>query len=220
MILTKCGLRCLGLLLTLRSSDARPREADLEVEVHIYNYSAVPEETLTRAEHVAEEIFHPAGVKIIWLECPVTRQDAARNRICALPSARPKLELHVLTNFMADAVGTGKDTFGSAALPATLSFGVVAYVYADRARRLAEQREFNVILGRVIAHELGHLLLGSNSHSTMGIMKALWTARDLEPARGASMSFLPIEAKKIHAQILARIGPEMSSTRARLPTIN
>ena len=30
------------------------------------------------------------------------------------------------------------------------------------------------MLGAVSAHELGHLLLGSNSHSRIGIMEAIW----------------------------------------------
>jgi hypothetical protein len=219
MIFTKCGLRYLSFLLTLGGLDARSREPDLEIDVHIYNYSAVSNETLARGEHVAEEIFHPAGIKIVWLDCPVTRQDAARNRTCSLPGARPKLELHVLTDSMSDSVGTGKDTFGSAVVPGNPAFAVVAYVYAGRAHRLAERREFDVILGRVIAHELGHLLLGNNSHSSVGIMKARWTPRDLDPASAASISFLPIEARKIHAQVLARLGPETSSRRATLSTI-
>ena len=59
--------------------------------------------------------------------------------------------------------------------------------------------------GRVIAHELGHLLLGKNTHSAAGIMHATWRARDLEPTREAARSFLPGEAKKIRAQALARL---------------
>jgi hypothetical protein len=206
MILTKCGLRCLSLLLTLGGLDARSREPDLEVDVLIYNYSTVSKATLTQAEHVADEILQAARVKIVWLDCPVSRQEAARNRTCAPSRAHPRLQLQVLTNSMADALETSKDTFGLALLPANASFGTVAYVYADRARLLAEQSEFDVILGRVIAHELGHLLLGNNSHSAVGIMKALWHTRDLEPTREASMYLVPIEAKKIHAQVLARIG--------------
>jgi hypothetical protein len=186
--------------------DNCPVWPELLVQFLARHHIAPPfQQTLARAEHVAEGIFQPAGVKIVWLECPVTRQDAARNRTCALPGIHPKLELHVLTNPMADTFGTDEDIFGSAALPADASFGVVAYVFAERARRLAARREFDVILGWIIAHELGHLLLGNNSHSAIGIMRARWTIRDLETAREASMSFLPNEGKQIRAQVLARI---------------
>jgi len=80
----------------------------------------------------------------------------------------------------------------------------VANVYADRTRELADGREFEVILGRVIAHELGHLLLGKNAHSAAGIMHARWRAQDLGLSRQAAMLFLPGEAKRIHAQVRAR----------------
>ena len=59
--------------------------------------------------------------------------------------------------------------------------------------------------GRVIAHELGHLLIGKNAHSAAGIMHTPWRVRDLEPTREAAMSFLPGEAKRIREQVLSRM---------------
>jgi hypothetical protein len=42
-----------------------------------------------------------------------------------------------------------------------------------------------IILGHAMAHELGHLLLGTNSHSSDGLMRAQWNRGDLaEAARG------------------------------------
>ena len=81
----------------------------------------------------------------------------------------------------------------------------MANVYADRIRELADGREFEVILGRVIAHELGHLLLGKKAHSHAGIMHSRWRAHDLGLSRQAAMLFLPVEAKRIRAKVRARI---------------
>src|ERR1700682_765215 len=39
--------------------------------------------------------------------------------------------------------------------------------------------ETGTLLGHAMAHELGHLLLGSNSHSVRGIMCAEWRTADL-----------------------------------------
>jgi hypothetical protein len=105
---------------------------------------------------------------------------------------------------MADRLGIGGDIFGSALLPTNEGFGVVANVYADRTRELADRREFEVILGWVIAHELGHLLLGEHGHAAAGIMHARWRARDLKPSGQAAMLFLPGEGKRIRAQVRAR----------------
>ena len=60
---------------------------------------------------------------------------------------------------------------------------VLASVYYDYAVRRAksDDAEFEVpiILGCVIAHELGHLLLGSNGHSVTGIMQPRWEAKQV-----------------------------------------
>jgi predicted SprT family Zn-dependent metalloprotease len=121
---------------------------------------------------------------------------------------------------MADSFRGGGDIFGSALLPAKEGFGVVANVYADRTRELADGREFEVILGRVIAHELGHLLLGKNAHSAAGIMHARWRAQDLGLSRQAAMLFLPGEAKRIRAQVMARTVGQLSLMSVELPISN
>lgn len=88
--------------------------------------------------------------------------------------------------------------------PAKEGFGAVPNVYADRARELADRREFEVVLGHVIAHELGQLLLGKNAHSAAGVMHARWGAQDLRLSRQAAMLFLPGEEKRIRAHVRAR----------------
>ena len=59
--------------------------------------------------------------------------------------------------------------------------GCYSDVFYDRATEL--HANWNVgladILGNVMAHELGHLLLGSNSHAGTGIMRAHWQGEEL-----------------------------------------
>ena len=45
------------------------------------------------------------------------------------------------------------------------------------------------IIGTVMANELGHLLLGSNSHSDAGIMKAKWQGEELGLMSRGKMRF-------------------------------
>ena len=47
-------------------------------------------------------------------------------------------------------------------------------VFFDRLRQSQEDFDLALLLGAVSAHELGHLLLGSNSHSRTGIMEPRW----------------------------------------------
>jgi hypothetical protein len=205
MSITGNGFTGLSLLLSWAGLAAQPPDTGLKIEVHIYNYSKVSHEMLVRAEQESARILERIGVATIWLDCPITSQEAVRNRACALPDAPTRLTLRLLSNSMADSLGVGGDIFGSALLPANEGFGVVANIYADRTRELADRREFEVILGRVMAHELGHLLLGKNAHSVAGIMHARWRAQDLGLSRQAAMLFLPREAKRIRAQVRARM---------------
>jgi hypothetical protein len=45
------------------------------------------------------------------------------------------------------------------------------------------------VLGHVMAHELGHLLLGSNAHSRQGIMCPNWHAGELRLASMGGLLF-------------------------------
>jgi hypothetical protein len=202
---TRNGCGGLSLWLSLVGLGAQPPDAGMQIEVQIYNYSKVPHEMLVRAEQESARIFERIGIATIWLDCPLTSQEAVRNRAHALPDAPTRLALRFLSNSMADSLGVDGDIFGSALLPAEVGFGVVANVYADRTRELADRREFEVILGWVIAHELGHLLLGEHRHAAAGIMHARWRARELKPNGQAAMLFLPAEAKRIRAHLRARM---------------
>jgi hypothetical protein len=57
---------------------------------------------------------------------------------------------------------------------------VYAATVADRSAKSGVPQP--TILGRVIAHEIGHLLLGSNSHSAHGLMRASWDVRWPHPS--------------------------------------
>jgi len=188
----------LGIFLSLAAMEAQPAETGLSVEVDVYNYSPVSGSMLARAEQETARIFQYTGVAMTWKDCSAASKAAAQD-------APTTLTLRLLTNFMADALRIGSDTFGSARLPEGEGFGVVADIYAERIPELARGRDFEMILGRAIAHELGHLLLGKNAHSPAGIMHTPWRARDLETTRQAAMSFTTTEAKKLRTQVQVRM---------------
>lgn len=48
-----------------------------------------------------------------------------------------------------------------------------------------------------MAHELGHLLLGTNSHSVNGLMRAHWDWENLQAAQRGELLFLRPEAAQI-----------------------
>ena len=58
-----------------------------------------------------------------------------------------------------------------------------------------------IILGRVTAHEIGHLLLGTNSHTVHGLMQAKW---DLRRPHLAEWQFTSADAAKIRSRLRPR----------------
>ena len=60
------------------------------------------------------------------------------------------------------------------------------------------------IVGRVMAHEIGHLLLGNAPHSETGIMRAVWTADDLRSSAWGAFFFTPAEQSQMRAEATRR----------------
>jgi hypothetical protein len=133
-----------------------------------------------------------------------------------------------------------KSVFGLAFIPEDGKFGKYISVFFDRVERNsweklrgAAQGVFalnpsihvcnGLTLGTVIAHEIGHLLLGSNSHSSLGIMQLRWDRQDLEDAYCGRMAFTRPQTKALRENIIARRGggqPEAALARSqRLPEV-
>jgi hypothetical protein len=60
------------------------------------------------------------------------------------------------------------------------------------------------VLGAAIAHEIGHLFLGPNSHSPVGIMRGGWKQDDLLKASQARVTFTPDQAQRIRTEVRHR----------------
>jgi len=58
-----------------------------------------------------------------------------------------------------------------------------------------------IILGHVIAHEIGHILLGPGSHSETGIMSFPWGRKQLVDASRGLLLFTPEQARNILSKL-------------------
>jgi hypothetical protein len=87
----------------------------------------------------------------------------------------------------------------------------VASVFYKRVENLSWRLDENkqqtpVLLGDVIAHEIGHLLLGTNSHSPTGIMSARWDRDYLRLALMGLQLFSPEQSSAMRETVLRRTG--------------
>ena len=127
---------------------------------------------------------------------PLTRRDPAE-RAPEATDIRLRILAAPVQRVFQDSV------FGFAVHP------VLASVYYDHALRRAksDDAEFGVpiILGCVIAHELGHLLLGSNGHSDTGIMQPRWEANQVRQLMTGTLLFTSEQSKAMRVEAGARI---------------
>jgi hypothetical protein len=94
------------------------------------------------------------------------------------------------------------EVFGVAFLSAR-GEGCYSDIFYDRVTEL--HFDWNVsladTLGNVMAHELGHLLLGSNSHSGMGIMRAHWQSEELRRLSRGGLWFTSEQADRMTGKL-------------------
>jgi hypothetical protein len=86
-------------------------------------------------------------------------------------------------------------------------FPALASVFYDRRLRFVDDDAglgLPSILGCFIAHEIGHLLLGSNSHSNQGLMQAGWGERQIHQALAGDLFFTPKQAKLVQTEFRMR----------------
>jgi len=88
--------------------------------------------------------------------------------------------------------------------------GCYTDVFFDQA--LALHADSNVgladILGNVVAHELGHLLLGSNSHAVAGIMRVRWQGEELRRLARGGLLFTPEQGERMRGKLKAALPSE------------
>ncbi len=81
------------------------------------------------------------------------------------------------------------------------------YIFDDRVNRVLEEREQidkPTLLSYAIAHEIGHILLHRNSHSSYGIMQWNWSYRALFEMTGDMLTFHETEAKEMRTEVARR----------------
>lgn len=177
-------------------------EADPAIRVLVYNIARAPRAVLAEAEREAGRILSKAGLHASWFECPAANSDAEAKEICQQGWGPPNLGLRILikpTSFDNRFQG---DPLGFAIFPA------LASVYYDhRLRFVGDDVGLGLptILGCFIAHEIGHLLLGSNSHSKQGLMQAGWGERQIHQALAGDLLFTSNEVKLIQAETRTRM---------------
>ena len=175
-----------------------------KITIAVYNRSKMRTSTLTAGQSVAQEILRRASVESIWINCPVPDTPEA-NQECSQPPNPSRLNLTVVPHWAGS--GLNLDTLGLALEGE--GFGSYCYVFQERVDELASAAHISParLLGSAMAHEIGHLLKGSNSHSPQGLMSGHWYTNELRAAAMGSLNFTADDADLMH--------PRLAQTEAR-----
>jgi hypothetical protein len=195
-------------VLTASTGSAETRR----VVVRVYETGPGDLAMRTAAIQTASSIVELAGIVVEWYDCtdngrrPVC-QDARRSgnfiarimpTLTGAPLRRPSVE----------ALGSQSESeppLGVAVVDPDTRAGKMATVFHDQveatARRTGVAR--SELLGRALAHEVGHLLLGVRGHSRTGIMRAVWTDDELTRDRSEDWLFAPADTQRLQQTVIA-----------------
>ena len=157
------------------------------LSVSVCNLGDMPESDLRRAESEATAVFRSAGVEILWRGCDDSPAPGEHSITIRLRNDKPP----VTTGSMSlDAMGR--------AFLGDNGHGYLADTYYQAVSDLAgrHQADAAVLLGFVIAHEIGHLLLGPG-HVSDGVMRTGWNVSELQALRQRWLRFNQAESARI-----------------------
>jgi hypothetical protein len=179
------ALVVLGFVLSSLGSSAAQQPAP--VRVRIYNDANVPDVVVKRAQGVAGRIYEQAGVRLLWED----REDfkAQEKQFCLRIVSHSR-------NLPGEDFGIAFIGLDGEAMQADVFYSGIERLAMHSSENTAE------VLGHVMAHELGHLLLGQKSHSRTGIMQARWGEPQLCQMRMGVLRFEKSQAEAMHARLL------------------
>ena len=168
------------------------------VVVRVYDTNGVMAGTNRQALDQARKALDAASIDVIWRLCPASPS-------CNVPMAPGELAIRIVRAPLPPRY-SGTLALGDATIDARAGTGVLATVYVDRIEWLAHETgtDSRALLGRAIAHELGHLLLATTTHGPVGLMRAHWSQDEVRRGRPRDWSFAPTELATMRRRAEAR----------------
>jgi len=181
-------------------------DGELGITVRVYDYAHVGRSTLNAMEKQAAGIFRQAGLAMQWCNMTTGSAESFMDSSCDQPAGQAWLVLRILPRLKVVPGITADSTTGFA----IGNMATVSYHWGNGADPSDAPIPWE-ILACTIAHEIGHLLLGPNSHSRTGIMTGDWSPKVLRDAGQGYLLFTPQQAVLIRAEVLARSGERRAS---------
>ena len=161
--------------------------------VSVFNDAGVEPSVWSQAQSRSTEIMQRSGILLVWLDCgsPANPRPDLNCSAISYPA-------HLSVRLVPRVSPVKGDIFGQSFQDAAGEGNYVLVYYAGlKAFRSATAVPTGELLGCVIAHELGHLLLGTASHSATGLMSAVWQDPELRQAMRHKLLFTGDEGERM-----------------------
>ena len=175
------------------------------LRIHVYDYVTISPALITFGETEAARLFAPAGIRIQWINCRMGAQSCPDEWIPG------DLRLNITRENM--------PRLSPKAFGATIWHGrdVSATILYDRVAAARRGGATFTILGKTITHEIGHLLLGPDSHSATGIMRPLWNTSDFDFEHEPLWFFTSTQRCAIRSEVAQHSAAALSAAAALHP---
>jgi len=167
-----------------------------EISAIVRDFAGVADDVLAEAKSVVNITYGPAGVHVKWTTMADLKRTPPPAPISSCSFSSLVL-VNLLTRSMEDEFP--RDVMG-ATVPAARYIRVAPHRIEQRADE--EQVSFGFLLGQVLAHEFGHVLLPNEPHTVDGLMKA---TLDLRQAQQSPLLILPGQASDMRATIASHL---------------
>ena len=181
------------------------------ISVRLVNVVRIPAVELQKATGEASWIFSNASMNVDWIVCrPVTRN---------LSKGDPCREDPDPLAFSAGLVEKAHEFLPDSLLGFALVYSGhrdhAAVIYprvVNLARANPGLVETDQVLAYAIVHELAHLILGTTSHGSKGILRGSCRQAELVALNQRRLLFSPDEIAQLHLQLFKRANPESEPT--------
>jgi hypothetical protein len=190
-------------------------QTSFSITIHVQNYARVAPKTLAEAEAEATAIFANAGIETRWADRVLTADSNQENSAAHPDFTLADIQVNIFPHVMYNPSSLPNNVMGLA--PGNGPDRRIVYIFESNVEarywkllnaRCSGQMDRRVskaqILGHVMAHEVGHLLLNQQVHSAHGIMRGDWNIADFRDMTGGMLLFTPEQAESLRADVHRR----------------
>jgi hypothetical protein len=191
----------LGVTLATVPGFSKTPISDVRLTIRLYDYVNLPADERRELTANANRILGYTGISVEFLECLADRAEN-RSPACTAPLRPTDLVLRI---FLPKLAVKGEQLGYASQAPEGGAY-ITVFSHPEQRKSRVGGLSDGAFLGHAVAHEIGHLLLGANSHSSSGIMRPVWRLIDEEWMAKGVLIFDGGQAGKMRASMLDRTG--------------